>query len=271
MKNIFSIDLEDWYHANYPETKIPKNKQKRVVKSTQKLLKLLKKTRSKATFFVLGEIAQSFPKLIQDIYHQGHEIASHSFSHQLVYKQTQKEFEKDLKKSISIIKKITNQKPIGYRAPSWSVNDKQTPWFWKTLKKHGFLYSSSLFPFKTFLYGDNTAPLFIHKKSSLWEIPPSCLEIFKKRIPFSGGTYLRLLSAPFIKTATKIFNKKYQKPTVFYIHPREIDPHQPQLDLSFKNKFLHYYKINNTQKKLHSILAQFPTQTIKNYIQKELS
>lgn len=261
--NIFTVDLEDWYHSNYHNSPII-HQETRLVKPTLKLLKLLQKTKSKATFFVLGIVAENHPDLIKEIKKQGHEIACHSYNHQLVYSMTPKEFEIDLVKATKIIHKIIGTNPIGYRAPSWSVSQKTTPWFWKTLKKHGYQYSSSLFPFRTFLYGDSSVNPLPHSINGLLEIPPTIATIFKQRIPFSGGFYLRALPLPIIKYLSNL-NSQKKILNMYYIHPREIDSTQPKLNLSTKDSFIHYLNISGTYAKLEEILKK-PTQSLQTAI-----
>ena len=168
MKNILTIDVEDWYHANYQGNQQDVGHQEeRVTDSTLRILNLLDKTNNQATFFVLGEVAEKLPDLIREIQARGHEIASHSFCHRLVYTMNPEEFRADTKKSKEIIENIIGARIIGYRAPSWSLCQQKTPWAFEILQELGFSYDSSMFPFKTFLYGDNQTPIFHHKKRNL--------------------------------------------------------------------------------------------------------
>jgi polysaccharide deacetylase family protein (PEP-CTERM system associated) len=267
-KNIFTVDLEDWYHANYRQTENSFSRQASTVEvPTLKLLDLLRKSDNKATFFCLGSVAQGHPDLIREILRQGHEIASHGFSHRLVYLQTIEEFEEDLKKSTTVLQNIIGERPVGYRAPSWSVDRKRTEWFWKVLEDHGYRYSSSLFPLRTFLYGDSSAPRFKHKIGSLLEIPPSTIAFFGQRMAFSGGFYLRLIPTPFLKLATRIINSR-REPVVFYIHPREVDPNGPEIGgLNYRERFIHYYNVKNTYSKIEKIFESYKTCSIRDYFQ----
>jgi len=261
--NIFSVDLEDWYHSYYSGQPI-KTKKFRIVNPTEKILKLLKLTKNHATFFVVGEIAQRHPQLVKEISKQGHEIACHSLRHQFIYNMTQKQFEDDLKTSKEALESLIHKKVIGYRAPAWTVSKSSTPWFWSSLKKNNIKYSSSIFPFKTFLYGDNKAKRFYSKIDNLPEIPPSVDKMFTKRIPFSGGFYFRFFPFFLIKFFVKNINRQNQ-PVVFYIHPREIDPTQPKLRLSYKQKFIHYYNIKHTFSKLEKLLHRYRVTSFKNF------
>ena len=263
VKNIFSIDTEDWYHSYYGQ-KIHHEHTSRIIKPVEKILKILKNNQSTATFFIVGQVAQKHPELIKEIKKQGHEIASHGFDHLFVDKIGPQKFETDLTKSKQILESIIKTKVLGYRAPAWSVNQKTTPWFWSILKKHGFEYSSSIFPFKTFMYGDNTAIQLPHKINGVLEIPPPVVQIKNIRIPFSGGFYLRCLPTLTVKLFTKIVNLQGLS-TIYYIHPRELDPKQPRLKLSLTKTFIHYYGISQTKTKLKKILSSFPCQSIKQH------
>lgn len=274
VKNVLTIDLEEWYHANYSDNLFDNNNnyEVRVINSTQRILDLLKKYNAKATFFTLGLIAEKHPELIKLIHDNGHEISSHGYAHQLVYKQNKYEFEDDLKKSIHFIEKAIGEKPLGYRAPSWSLN-KDTSWVIPILKNNGFQYDASVFPVKTFLYGIPEAPRFpfriINNNDSVFEFPTSTFRFLNKNIPFSGGFYFRFMPYKFINFFFNSINKR-NRPVVFYLHPREIDPEQPRLEgLNFRDRFIHYYQINNCDTKLEKLLKDFTFITMKSYFEKE--
>lgn len=264
IKNIFSVDVEEWYHSGYTGTKTPGLHPSRLEKPIDLILSILHQTKNTATFFVLGEIAKKQPELIRKISLRGHEIACHSYNHQFIYNLTKKTFENDLKRAKDSIEDASQQKVIGYRAPAWSVSLQQTPWFWQTLKRNGFKYSSSLFPRKTFLYGDSNVSRQPHHINNILEVPPSVFRFFGQRIPFSGGFYFRLTPFFFISLFSQFLNI-HQLPTIFYIHPRELDPNQPRLRLDPIKNFIHYYGICQTSKKIFRLLRKFPTTSFKNY------
>ncbi|WP_373230223.1 XrtA system polysaccharide deacetylase [Cohnella sp.] len=270
MKNILTIDLEEWYHANYSEGLFDNSQQyeTRVVRNTEILIDLFDAYNVKATFFTLGVIAEQFPELIRTLHARGHEIATHGYGHQLVYKQDKREFEEDLLKSISYIEKAIGDKPIGYRAPSWSVNE-DTCWVYPILKKNGILYDSSIFPVKTFLYGFPGAPRFPFSiefgQDEILEFPMSTIKIGNQGIPFSGGFYFRFLPYPLIKMGFRQINRS-GNPSMFYLHPREIDTEQPRLDnLNRRDRFIHYFGLAGSQAKLEKLLADFDFTTVKDY------
>ncbi|MDR1510910.1 MAG: polysaccharide deacetylase family protein [Synergistaceae bacterium] len=267
MVNIFSVDLEDWYHANYNrdaengsegvESIIPRN--------VVKILDLLDKNGSKCTFFVLGKVAGKFKDILKDIAARGHEIASHGFDHKLVYSQTEKEFREDVRRAKGTLEEIVRKEVKGYRAPSWSITDRSL-WALPILLEEGYRYDSSIFPTQNFMYGIKNAPRFAHVHNlvngNLLEVPPSTVRFCGTNIPFSGGFYFRVCPEFMIKAFSRIVNRSGY-PTVFYLHPREIDICQPRLELTFKNRFIHYAGIKNCLKKLASVMSAFPATSIE--------
>lgn len=269
MKNAISVDLEDWFCANNFDDILGYKKwdrQKfRLVESTRRILEILKKHETKATFFVLGYIAERAPDLIKEIKIAGHEIASHGFAHHKITALTKDEFDADLKKSIKAIEGACGMRPIGYRAPSFSITDK-TRWALKILVKNGFKYDSSMYP--TIYhpsYGAKLDSLSISKINGIIEIPLSVVEFLGLKIPCSGGAYFRIL--PY--WLTKFFVKKINKsgrPFIFYIHPWEIDRGQPRLKLSFFKKIRHYFNISKTEDRLERVLCDFKFTNISEVI-----
>ncbi|WP_317087053.1 XrtA system polysaccharide deacetylase [Clostridium neonatale] len=275
MNNIFTIDLEEWFHANYEDNLFDNSKQYevRVIKNTEKLLELLELNNSKATFFTLGYIAEHHPELVKKIHECGHEIASHGMNHQLVYKQDKEQFRQDIRKSKILLEDTIGDEVIGYRAPSWSITDK-SKWAWEILNEEGFVYDASIFPIKNFLYGMPDSerfiyhPIYENKELSIVEVPCSTVKIFGKNIPFSGGAYFRLFPLKFIKYFSKSVNSE-NKPVIFYIHPREIDINQPRLNLGFRDSMIHYYGIKSSYRKLKVLNDENTFISIKQYIYNE--
>jgi len=272
MQNIFTIDLEEWFHANYHDDVFDssRNYEVRVIENTYRILKHFEDNCVKATFFVLGYIAEKHRNLIIDIHKAGHEIASHGSSHSLVYEQTQDEFREDVSKSKSLLESIIQTKVLGYRAPSWSITN-DSLWALDILKDVGYTYDSSIFPMKTFLYGISGAPRFKHERvtasgqDAINEIPPSTAIFLTKTIGFSGGFYLRAFPWFAIKRFSDMLNKNEHNPVIFYLHPREIDKNQPKLKLSPTEHLIHYFGIKGCEKKLVKILRQYDLTSIQDF------
>ncbi len=273
MQNILTIDLEEWFHANYHAEIFDNHRtyEVRVIQNTHKLLELFAKYQAKATFFVLGCLAEQHPDLIRKLSLAGHEIASHGYSHELVYQQTPAEFREDVTKALNLIEAITQVKVLGYRAPSWSLTE-QSLWAWEVLEDLGFKYDASVFPIKTYLYGLPASPRFSYHPEynqqilSLLEIPSSTLRLLGKNWPFAGGFYFRVLPYTVIRYCLKSLNKR-QLPGIVYLHPREIDPAQPRLKLNTTENLIHYYGIKGCEQKLIRLLTEFEFTSIADYYQ----
>jgi polysaccharide deacetylase family protein (PEP-CTERM system associated) len=230
-------------------------------------LSIFKKKGVKATFFILGWIAERYPEIVVKISSEGHEIATHGYSHSLLTKLTPQEFEKDLCQSIEIINRHTDQKIIGFRAPSFTVTQK-TFWALDILKKNGIKYDSSIFPVNFHPdYGVSDVPGYPYMiREGLWEFPLSCFKVFGKNVPCSGGGYFRMFPYFFTRYGIRKCNN-YGRPVVFYLHPWEVDPQQPRIDLSPLKKFRHYHNLDRTEKRLEYLLDDFKFTTIKEVLE----
>lgn len=265
MLNALSIDLEDWYMGLGVPFKQWGACEERIVESTNKILHILREFNIKATFFVVGWIADKHPELILTIKKENHEIASHGYFHKQIFRQSPQEFEMDFKKSIDSISKVTGEEIFGYRAPCWSIT-KKSFWALDVLEKYGIRYDSSIYPVKFWFFGladANQYPYLI--KKNLIEFPPSTIKIIGKNIPFAGGIFLRLFPCWFICQSIKAINNKDQ-PALVHIHPRELDEDFPEVDLSFKKKLFYSVKIGKTQDKFRLLLKKFKFGTIREIL-----
>jgi polysaccharide deacetylase family protein (PEP-CTERM system associated) len=270
-KHIMTFDIEEWYCASLIRDQIHGCKEavSTVEENTLEILRLLHKHNSFATFFVLGSVARKCPSLVEEIERNGHEIGLHSNSHNLIYNMSQDEFIRDLEEGLNSLNRLVKRGINGYRAPSWSVSKSKTEWFWDILYKYGFKYSSSVFPFGTFLYGNSKASIKKNRiycgNGYIWEIPPSVIEIMKIRAPFSGGFYFRFLPAILIDYGIKLYHQITREPAVLYLHPYEIDSSTPRVKLSPKDYFIQYYNLNKTKKKLDAILNKYDFVSINQF------
>lgn len=260
-KDFLTFDIEEWYHANFPGYEVD---EKHIGVKTNlellvdRLLSLCERTEARATFFVVGEVAERYPEMIKKIAQKGHELAAHSWSHQQVSKMSPQEFLQDATKTKNVLEQLSGKKVLGYRAPSWSVNTEILPWYYKILADAGYTYSSSVFPVKNFLYGipdANKDPHAVKLKNGVQivEYPCSVVSYAGKNIGFSGGVYYRLFPRQLLAFFWWL-NKRNKKSTFFYLHPREIDPTQPRIPLPAWISFLHYYGIRQTESKLLATL-----------------
>lgn len=253
-----TIDVEDYFQVGaFFDCVKPEDWPKfelRVRTSTQKLLELYDEKGVKATFFILGWIAQQCPELVREIYAAGHEVASHGFSHQRVCEMDQRAFIEDTRKSIVLLEDIMGEKVNGYRAPCFSINTR-TPWAFDALSNMGIKYSSSTYPIKHDHYGTPNWPAtpFIANDAGILELPQSVVNIRGRNIPAGGGGYFRLFPMGINKWLIKKFHEQQSHPYIFYCHPWEIDHEQPKIKgASFKSLFRHHV---NQQKMLGKIEA----------------
>ncbi len=230
-----TIDVEDWYHSSldlFKDSSVQHGAKPEpsVVDNTLKTLNLLSKTTNKATFFVLGTVAEHYPDIVKEILNSGHEVATHGYSHRLVYDMMPEEFEDDLKVALEYLNKAGCDQILGYRAPYWSIT-KRSLWALKILSKLGLKYDSSIFPIRRGLYGIPDAPTRAYKISEeLWEFPPATIKFLWINVPIAGGGYLRMVPYPIVASAIR--RSIGQQLRIFYFHPYELDP----TDVHLKHK-----------------------------------
>jgi polysaccharide deacetylase family protein (PEP-CTERM system associated) len=270
MINAMTVDLEDWHHSidSIPFEDWDKY-ESRVEKNTYKILDTFNQAGVKATFFILGYIAEKYPSLVKDINSLGHEIATHGHSHRLIYRLSPEEFRKDLKHSLAAIENITQQKVLGFRAPYWSIT-KESLWALDILQEEGIEYDSSIYPIKTYLYGIPGSPVYpynVKEKNNqkLIEFPPSTITLAGRRIPVAGGFYMRLLPYWFINFGIKKINREGHS-AIVYTHPPEFDPQKPVLKLTFKEKILHYYNLDVMEVKINQLISEFKFGPLKELL-----
>ena len=272
MKNIFTVDVEDYFQVNNLSKVVKPSEwgsyESRVLDSARRVLNLLDRAKVKGTFFVLGWIAERFPGLVKDIQTSGHEVASHGFSHKRVCEQNSEEFRRDIRESKELLESIIGEPVYGYRAPTYSIT-KQTEWALDILIEEGFKYDSSIFPFryqKSGLPKDKRYPHLIKRKEkTIWEFPISGLSVFGMSIPFSGGGYFRLCPLSIVKAGIRGMNKT-GNPAMVYIHPWEFDSEQPRFKLAPLAAFRHYYGLHNTEAKLEKLFSEIEFGPVREYL-----
>jgi len=274
LKNILSIDLEEWYHPEYVKDKVFEEKEERLKESLNITLSLLRARNVKATFFVVGELAEKYPEAIKCISEEGHEIGFHGYSHQTLWNLTLKDLKQEIKKFNSFI----NDKSIGFRAPSFSL-DNRTKWALQVLEDAGYKYDSSIFPTKTPLYGVKGALMKPYKPShvnvaledetrKIWEFPLLVYPLLGLRLPMAGGFYLRLLPNNILFKAIEKQNRK-RFPAVIYLHTWELDLRTPKLKLGLYKSFVTYHNMEKTGARLKHLLSRFEFTSVRNYMEEE--
>ena len=257
---ILSFDIEDWFNLlEHPSTDDIANWKKfesRVESSTIKILDLLDETNTKATFFVLGWVAENQPAIVKEMVSRGHHIGTHSYAHKVAYSQNKIEFEEDLKKSIGLLEDAAEISITSYRAPGFSINQSNM-WAYEVLAKHGIYIDSSIFPAARYHGGFKNFPtsepfkLNIDEKE-IYSFPLNTKKIFNIDLVYSGGGYFRLLPKKLISNFIKKDNY-----VMTYFHPRDFDHEQPMMeDLSLFRRFKSYYGIKGAYEKLRAILKE---------------
>ena len=271
MHNILTIDLEEWYHPEYVKGKAPSEREERIQLSLEATLNFLDRLGAKATFFIVGELAQKNPEIIDNIRENNHEIAFHSYRHDPLWNCDPKTLQAEIERFNSIIR----EKCAGFRAPSFSLNN-QTKWALRVLEASGYEYDSSLFPAKTPLYGVWGAPTTPYKpsfenitqkdqKTKLWEFPLLIYKLRGVRIPVAGGFYMRFFPVNLIAKAIRKQNQA-GFPAVIFFHNWELDPETPRLKLGLYRHFVTYHKLKATSRKLEYLLSKFKFMSVREYI-----
>jgi len=265
IKNGLSIDVEDYFHAEAIAAHLGRSKwevmESRVVENTHRVLGLLGEHNARATFFVLGWVAERFPKLLREIQAAGHEIGCHSYWHRLIYRLTPDEFREDTRWAKDAIESSTGIKVVGYRAPSFSVT-KRSLWALEILAELGFQYDSSIFPIRHDLYGipDHSRFPCRYKNDGRFEIvelPISTWRLGNVNLPFGGGGYLRILPFAYTRRAFRRVNEGEQQPAIVYFHPWEFDPEQPRLKLPLRSRLRHYTNLSRMRKRVTLLLQDY--------------
>jgi polysaccharide deacetylase family protein (PEP-CTERM system associated) len=272
MASIFTVDVEDWYHIldvpSAPDITQWDGLPARVEANFFRLLDLLAERGARATCFFIGHIARRFPHLVREARARGHEIASHSDAHRLVYTMSPAEFLEDATRSRKTLEDISGAPVVGFRASGFSVTE-ATPWFFDKLTEAGYAYDSSTFPAARGHGGMKGALTAPHRKRTaageLVEFPVTVASVLGKRLCFFGGGYLRLFPYPVIKRMSKVVHDE-GRPVIFYVHPREIDPDHPRLAMGRLRQFKTYVNLSTTEQKIRSILAEFPVTTFSQYL-----
>jgi polysaccharide deacetylase family protein (PEP-CTERM system associated) len=262
--DVMSVDLEDYFHveafadcvsrADWPGF------ESRVRRNTERILELFARYNCRATFFVLGWVAERDPALIREIASAGHEIGCHSYWHRRVNSLTRREFREDLRQARAAIEDACGARIQGYRAPTFSIV-RESLWALEILAEEGFRYDSSIFPVRHDLYGFPDAPRWPHEihlanGKTIFEIPMSTIRMLGQNFPVGGGGYLRLLPMIYTHRAMKTIHERDKQPVIVYFHPWEIDTQQPRIAGKWKSRLRHYTGLNGMASRLEQLLRR---------------
>ena len=262
--NGLSVDVEAWFQVGAFEDVIERDcwsgLDDRVERNLRAVLEMFDTAGVKATFFTLGWVAQRHGALLREVADLGHEIASHGWDHQRVFSLDRKSFGQDIARTRAAIEDATGVNVIGYRAPSFSI-DQRSPWAFEELAAQGYLYSSSVAPVTHDHYGWAEAPRFAFHPlpgSDLIELPVTTAMLGGKRLAAGGGGFFRVLPYAFSRWAIRQVNREEERPAIFYFHPWEIDPGQPRVaGAPIKSRLRHYTNLDKMGEKLRQLVEEF--------------
>lgn len=263
IRNYLTIDVEDYFQVAAFESVVAASEwdgyESRVEGNTSTLLDLLESHGVRATFFIVGWIAERYPELVRGIAGKGHAIACHSYLHRKIYSLSPDEFREDTRRAKGILEDIVGKPVNGYRAPSYSIT-RTSLWALDILAELGFSYDSSIFPIYHDNYGIPDAPRFEYRlpDHGMIEYPISTARILGQKVPVSGGGYFRLFPYWFNRMALKSINEREKQPFIFYLHPWEVDPGQPRIaGASLFSRFRHYNHLERTRERFVRLLDDF--------------
>jgi polysaccharide deacetylase family protein (PEP-CTERM system associated) len=272
-----SFDVEDWFHSEFVPTSEPRAESV-VERGTSYILDLLRRTGSRATFFVLGEAVREHPALLRRIVDEGHELATHGVDHRPLWRLDAQTFSRQLTEFRSLVEGILGRFPVvGYRAPSFSL-DRRTAWALDVLHDHGYAYDSSVFPARVKLYGVPDAPVRIYRparddlarhdpRAPLLEFPVAVGSLGPLRLPVAGGFYLRAL--PFALFCTILAAIRRRRPAALYLHPRECAPESVRLRLDTTASFITYTGLASVGTKIERLLRRHGSRPMREVLAAE--
>jgi polysaccharide deacetylase family protein (PEP-CTERM system associated) len=262
--NALTVDVEDYFQVSAFEYCVDRSNwdrfESRVCRNTERLLEMFEEADVRATFFVVGWVADRFPHLVRAISRAGHELASHSYEHRLVYSTSPSHFREDLRRAKDAVESAAGVAIVGYRAPSYSIT-RRSLWALDVLIEEGYLFDSSIYPIRHDRYGIADWPRHLHRikrpGGSIWELPGSTVRWAGANLPIGGGGYFRLLPYAWTRQGIRRLNEREDQPSIFYLHPWEVDPDQPRLRVSKLAGLRHYTNLDKTEGRLRRLLREF--------------
>ena len=261
MRNAFTVDLEDWYHGLTSTNRWPDlwpELESRVEGSTDLLLEVLAEHDVRATFFVLGAVAEQHRDVVRRVVGAGHEIGVHGYGHADIHRLTPERFADEIDQALGVLAPLVNEPIIGHRGPYFSINH-DSLWALDVLRERGFRYDSSFFPTRSLLYGYPEAPRWPHRIGTgdgLVEFPISTVRVGGFNWPVAGGFYTRALPYELVRRGIEGLNRQGH-PAILYIHPWELDTGQRYNQVTPRERVTHYHGRRGLENKLHRLLADF--------------
>jgi polysaccharide deacetylase family protein (PEP-CTERM system associated) len=262
--NAMSVDVEDWFQVQAFASTIPRadwdTLDRRVEANTDRVLAQFAAADVKATFFTLGWVAERHPALVRRIVSAGHELASHGFGHELVHAIGREKFRADIARARAVLQDAGGVPVIGYRAPTFSIGPRSTPWAHAVLAECGYRYSSSVFPVRHDLYGAPDAPRGAHRPhpDGVVELPMTTVQVLGRNLPCAGGGWFRLVPYAAFRLGLRRVNQVERRAGMFYFHPWEVDPGQPRVANATRlSRFRHYTGLDAMAGRVDRLLRDF--------------
>jgi polysaccharide deacetylase family protein (PEP-CTERM system associated) len=276
LSDALSVDVEDYFHVEAFAENVSREKwpsfPSRVHANCERILEIFEKHGWRATFFVLGWVAEREPALVRKIANAGHELACHSYAHRRVFSLSAEEFRDDLRRARGLIEDSAGVRVVGYRAPTFSIL-RRSIWALDILAQEGFLYDSSIFPIRHDLYGYPEFPRFLQRiilpsGREIFEVPMSTIHFAGLNWPVGGGGYLRLLPMLYTSWAIRRLHQRDRQPFILYLHPWELDPGQPRINSGWKSRLRHYSGLSGMESRLEVLLKQGRFEPLINLVNK---
>ena len=258
-RNVFTVDLEEWFHVCGVGGRLaPEHWERlpaRVEQTTETVLDLLDRSGVRATFFVVGWVAERYPRLVEAVSGAGHEIGSHGHRHERAYDLGPEAFRDDLRRSLRALSSAAVPRVTAFRAPEWSINDRSL-WALETLVEEGIRVDASMAPLR--MVGAATYPRHPHVRHTaagpIHEVPPLVADRFRQVMPIGWGWGLRMSSPRRVLGAIEGANRA-GVPAVLTVHPWELDPDPPRVRLPAALQFAHYFRLSGFRERLREVLA----------------
>ena len=270
MINALSVDVEEYFHVEAFASVVKPDQwalyPSRVEANVERILEIFSRFEVRATFYVLGWVAERYPRLVSKIQKAGHEIASHGYGHQHLRRLSPGEFREDIRRSSQCLSDQAGSRIELFRAPTFSVI-RQTLWALDVLSEEGFKLDSSIFPVKHDLYGIPGSERFPHWRKTragnlIFEFPPSTVRCLGNDWGVGGGGYLRILPYSLTRWAIRRINEKDNQPVMVYVHPWELDPEQPRLPAGIRSRIRHYTNLGKMKERMNCLLKDFQFDTV---------
>jgi polysaccharide deacetylase family protein (PEP-CTERM system associated) len=269
MVNAMTIDVEDYFHVSAFEGVVRPadwdSYDRRVAGNTRRLLEIFDRANIRATFFVLGWVADREPSLVRAIVASGHELASHGYGHRLIYHQEPSAFRDDVRRAKVLLEQLAGVAIRGYRAPSFSVTPRSR-WALDVLLEEGYTYDASVFPIRHDRYGMPGAPRhpYLERTSAgaIVEAPATTVRLGPMTMPAAGGGYFRIFPYAFTRWAIRRVNEREHRPAIVYLHPWELDPAQPRIRAGHVSRFRHYTNLHHAEPRLCRLVDEFKFATL---------